>query len=161
MLLFANYACNSFPLEVRKGFCGMFQQSRSARRLRRRHRGRQVNQPFRVGRKPAHHLQSSQGILFSDRYVVMEACRDNPFPNHVVDVQEVIMELLGCQLGCLCYGRDYWPHGLRVSRSSTNGDELFFRISQRRQASAEHAPCIYVDCAVQPLRLRLKNDDAA
>ena len=73
----------------------MFQKSGLFGCLCGRHRGRQVDQPLWIRCKPAHDFKSGQRVLFPDRDIVMEASSHNPLTDHIVDIEQIVVDLLG------------------------------------------------------------------
>src|SRR5262249_49961144 len=94
VLLFAGDAGDSLIAVIAEGLRWMFEQFRMLARFRRRHRRWEVDQPLRIGGKAAHHLESSNRVLFANRDVAVQTCRDEALPQHVVDVEQVIELLL-------------------------------------------------------------------
>src|SRR6185503_6542807 len=94
VLLFANDARNALMPEVSKRLGRVFEQIRLATRLRWRHRWRQIDQPLRIGRKPAHHFESGNAVLFPDRYVPIKTRGNNALAGNVLDIKNVVVFLL-------------------------------------------------------------------
>ena len=131
----------------------MLEQAVPLRRLARRHRRRQVDQPLRIRREPAHHLEGSGGVLLSDCDVPVQPGRDEPLASHVVDVEEIIVGLLRAQPRC-CDRRQERANRIGVRLEGWHRDQLLLGPAQGRQPAAEHAAGVDVDGAIEPLRLR-------
>src|SRR2546429_7353252 len=106
VLLFAYDLGYTRVPEVPERLGGMFEQTRLLRRLRRRHRGRQVDQPLGVGGEAAEHLECRDPVLLTDRDRVVQPSRDQSLTGDVGDVQQVVMDLLRGQ---------WWLRGLRAN----------------------------------------------
>ena len=94
MLLFADHSGNALMPVVGEGFRRMLQKTRLPARFRRRHGRRQVNQPFRIGGKAAHHFQRGGGVLFPDRDGTTELGRDGALAQNIFNIKHVVMPLL-------------------------------------------------------------------
>ena len=138
---------------VRECFGRMLEQAVPLRRLAGRHRRRQVNQPLRICREAAHHLEGSGGVLLSNCDVPVQPGRDEPFASDIVNVEEIIVGLLRAQSRC-CGGRQERPNRIGVGLEGGHRHQFLLRPTQGGQPAAEHATGINVDRAVEPLRLR-------
>jgi hypothetical protein len=63
----------------------------------RRHGRGQVNQPFRIAGKPAHHLERRRGVLFTDRDVTVQPSMNDALSDNIFNIQQVIELLLHTQ----------------------------------------------------------------
>ena len=102
MFLLAYDLRHSLVTVIGEGFSGVFQESGFLRRFGRGHRGREINQPFGIGRKPAHDLQRGYGILLADRDVVVQAGRNDPLAQDILHVEQIVVLLLGTQRRSRC-----------------------------------------------------------
>ena len=59
-----------------------------------RHRGRQIDEPFWIYCKSAHHLQGCDRILFSNRDVAVQPRVNDPLADDILDVEQVIQLLM-------------------------------------------------------------------
>ena len=131
----------------------MLEQAVPFRRLAGRHRRRQINQPLRVCREAAHHLEGCGGVFLSNCDAAVQPGRDEPFASHIVNVEEVIIGLLRTQPRCRDY-RQERPNRIGVGLEGGHRHQFLLRPTQGRQPAAEHTTGIDVDRAVEPLRLR-------
>ena len=67
----------------------VLEQTRSRRGGHRAHRRRQIDQPPRVDREPAHHLQRGRGVLGANADALLVRSLDDPAAGHVGDVEDV------------------------------------------------------------------------
>ena len=152
MLFFANHPRNALTPKIRECFRGIFEQVHALRRSGRRHGRRQIDEPFRICREPAHHFQRRQSVLLANRHVVVQPGRYDPFSNHVLEIEQIIVLLLRSKLRLRgdrrCHQR---PDRLRVSAFRRDRDNLLLRITQRRQSASENTTVIDVDRPVQPV----------
>ena len=153
VLLFADDLRGTLAAVVGERLGGVFQQPRLAARLARRHRGRQVDQPLRVGGEPAHHLQGRRGVGLPDRDVAPQPGRDDPLAQHVVGVEHVVVSLLRRERRGLLFVGQEGPGRLAVGPRGRDRDELLLRVAQGGELAAEDAAGVDVDRAVEPLRL--------
>ena len=155
MLFFTNHARHALPTKICKRFCRVLQQPRPFCRFSWRHRGRQIDQPLGICRKPAHHFQRGQRVFLPHGHVVMQPRRDNSLSDHVINVEQIVLHLLRSERGHGFRRRgDNWFHGLRVHRTRCDGNHLLLRIPQGRQTPTEDAARIDVDRPIQPIGLR-------
>ena len=152
VLLFADDLRRTLAAEVGERLGGMFQQARLAARLARRHRGRQVDQPLRVGGEPAHHFQRRRGVLLPNRDVAPQPGRDDPLAEDVVGIEHVVVGLLGRELGSLLFLGQEGPGRFAVGLRGWDRDELLLRVAQGGELAAEDAAGVDVDRAVEPVR---------
>ena len=87
VLLLADHVRDAGAPVLRERLLGMLQEIRPARGRRRRHRRRQVDEPARIDREPAHDLQRGRGVLLADRDRPREPRPDDALAGDVVDVQ--------------------------------------------------------------------------
>ena len=138
---------------VRECFGRMLEQAIPLCRLAGRHRRRQVDQPLRICREAAHHLEGSGGVLLSNCDAPVQPGRDEPFASHIVYVEEIIIGLLRVQ--SRCWGcRQERPNGIGVGGEGCHRHQFLLRPAQGSQPAAEHATGIDIDRAVEPLGLR-------
>ena len=98
VLLLADDLRGALAAVVGERLGGMFQQARFAARLARRHGGRQVDQPLRVGGETAHHFQRRRGMGLPNRDVSPQPGRDDPLAQHVLGVENLVVGLLRREL---------------------------------------------------------------
>src|SRR5215467_7088166 len=155
VLFFAHHARNSLSAVVAEGFCGIFQESWLSGRLGGRHGWRQIDQPFRIRRKTTHDFQSGKRVFFTNCYIVMKPCRDDSLSNHIIDIEQVVMNLLRSEQrnGFYCRGKQ-WLDGLGICLTGRNRKQFSFRIPKRCQIPAKDTAGIDVDGSIQPIRLR-------
>ena len=94
MLLFAHNLGHANVPEVPERLSGVLEQTRLLGRLRRRHRGRQIDQPLRIRGESAEHLERGDPVLLADRDRVVQPSRDQPLAGNVGDVEQVVVDLL-------------------------------------------------------------------
>ena len=94
VLFFADDLRRTLAAVIGERLGGMFEQAWHGRRLAGRHRGRQIDQPFRVGGKAAHDLQRGRGVRLADRDVASQAGADDPLAEHVLCVEHFVVNLL-------------------------------------------------------------------
>ena len=131
---------------------GMLQEVRPAGRRGRRHRRRQVDDPPRVHREAAHHLQRSCRVLLADRHRARQPRLDDPLAGDVVDVEQQGWPGLVFAGGDLIR-REERLGRLVVDALGRDGHELPLGPAQCRELAAEHAARVDVDRVVQPLRI--------
>src|SRR5690349_13015739 len=89
VLLLANDSLDVFFAEIAECFCRMFEEVRLFACFRRRHRWRQIDEPFWVCRKAAHDLQRSNRVLFSNCQLAVKTSLDDALSNYVINIQQV------------------------------------------------------------------------
>ena len=120
-------------------------------RLGRRHRGRQVDQPLRIGGEAAHHFQRGDGVLFADRDVVVQPSGDDPLARSRLRYR-ARRRAACCAVSagaCSSAGKK-WLGRLVVSLLRRHGNEFLLGITQRGQLAAKDAAGVDVDRAIQP-----------
>ena len=132
----------------------MLEQAIARRRGDRAHGRRQVQQPARVDREPAHHLQGGRGVRVADAHPRQVRGLDDPGPGHVADVEDV-----GLAPGQDRAGTGGGYPGERLGRGvvDTGGRDRHrgpFGIIQGRETATEHAAGVHAQGVVQPLRGR-------
>ncbi len=135
----------------------MLQQARLARSGRRGHRRRQVDEPARVDREPAHHLERRECVLLPDSHgAAGEPGLHNALADDVVDVQ-----FGGVAAGAVGLGRcaddsatssrtAERPGRLVVHPARRNADQFALGVAEGGEAAAEHAAGVDANGAVDP-----------
>src|SRR5262249_58919500 len=95
-------------------------------------------------------LESRRSVLLSDRDAPVQPRLDETLTAHVVDVEQIVVRLLRAQRGASERYKERASR-FRVRGPRWHGDEFLLGPPQRCQASAEHAPTVDVDRAIQPL----------
>lgn len=143
MLLFADNGRNTLRLVEGERLVRVLQQVLVLAGLRGRHRRRQMDQPLRIPRKPAHHLQRWDGVLFPDRDLWLETRVDQSLACHICEVQDVVVLLLERTVRHRL-GRKERPRGFVVGSVRRDGDSLTLRIAKRRVVTTNDTACIDV-----------------
>ena len=118
-----------------------------------RHRGRQVDQPLRIRGKPAHDFKSRERVFLPDRHIVMQPSCDNTLSDHIIDIEQIVVNLLrGERRRGFCDRRERFDR-LCVGLTSCNRDEVLLRVEQCCQVAAEDTAGIDVNRAIQPIGL--------
>ena len=89
VLLLADHQVDAIRGVEPECLVGVLKQVGPAWRRARGHRRRQVEQPARIQREPAHHLQCTGGIFLADAHPALVACLDDAFAEDVGDVEEI------------------------------------------------------------------------
>ena len=150
---------------VGKCLARVLQQARLPAGFRGRHGRRQINQPLRIDREPAHHFQGGDRVFFSDRDVAVQPRADQPLAKDALDVQQIVLLLLRRQCRRAILFRQERAGRLVVGAGRGHRDQLPLRIAQGGQPSTEDAAGIDVDlwCTVHnnAVVLRWTNRDLA
>ena len=88
VLLLADHPADTGAAELGERLVGVLEQVGPLRGRRRRHRRRQVDQPARVDREAAHHLQRRGRVLLADADGARQPGLDDPLAGDVGDVEE-------------------------------------------------------------------------
>ena len=140
----------------------MLEQPRAAAGRHRRHRRRQVDQPLRGDREPAHHLQRGRRVLFRDRDPPAQPGLDPPPAEYVGDVEQAagLVRRSGRSGGRGPGGRAGLSRRAAVGHQRAgrlvvhapgrDGHQFPLRIAQRGQPAAEHAAGIDTDGVIDP-----------
>ncbi len=153
VLLFAHDLRHTARTIVRKRLGRVFEKAVLVARFARRHRGRQIDEPFWIGGEAAHYLQGRHGVFLADRHAGAQPGRDDPLAEHVLGVQQIVVNLLARQRRRLRLLGQERPNRLAVCPSGGHRHELPLRPAQCGQLTAEHAAGVDVRCAVEPFRL--------
>ena len=151
MLFLDDDRCHALGPVIGERLLGAFEPALHRARLRRRHRGRQVDQPARINRVPAHHLQRRRRVRLGHHDDAQVARLDRLAAEHVGDVELARMRLAG-------RGR---RNAQRADRLVIGGarwhiDQLHLRIAERGQLAAEHAAGVDAQRAVDPVGVHLR-----
>ncbi len=134
----------------------MLKQARLRRGRDRAHRGRQVDQPPRVDREPAHDLQRGGGVLRAHADAPVIRGVDHAGAEHVGDVEHLGLappdRVVAPGASGRFVGRER-PGRLVVHPRCGHGHGLPLRVAQRGQPAAEHATGVQAECVVQPLQV--------
>jgi hypothetical protein len=98
VLLLADDAVEVLVPVVGERLGGVFEELRQRRRLHRRHRRRQINEPARVGREPRHHLQRRGRVLLADHHPARELRLDRAAPGDVGEVEQIRIQDSGVRI---------------------------------------------------------------
>ena len=140
MLLFADNVVYTVPAVVSESLQRMLEPAVKLARLAGGHCGRQIYEPVRIGGKARHYLQSGS------RVVLVYAYRRHKRRIYI-ELSAVIayfQYIPGLFFRIVVYGL----YRLIVSFERVNTDIFSFRVSVRRQLSAENTACIYAAGAV-------------
>lgn len=97
VLLLAHYCRDAFLAVVAECFRRVLQQLWVLARRRRRDRGRQVDEPFRIDGKPADDLKCGDRVLLAHGHVPRQPGGDDPLAEDIIDVEQLVLALLGGQ----------------------------------------------------------------
>ncbi len=84
----------------------------------------------------------------------MQPSGNDPLSAHILRVEQIVVDLLRRKRLGLLSCRQEGASWFAVSRFRRDRNKLLFRVSQRRQSSAEDAAGVDVDSSVQPFGFR-------
>ena len=154
VLLLAHHLVDALgPVGVER-LVRVLEQIRAGGGRDRAHRRRQVQQPARVDREPAHHLERRGRVLLPDADPPLVARLDDPASGHVADVEHLGLAVSGLRRPRRGRVDRKRPGRLVVDPLGRDGDDLPLRVAQRGEPAAEHAPGVQAQGVVDPLRRR-------
>ena len=94
MLLLADHARDPLRAEVVEDFARVLQQVWQRARRARGHRRRQIHQPPRIDREPAHDFERRIAVLGPNRDQTLEPCSNELAPHQLGKLQHFVVPLL-------------------------------------------------------------------
>ncbi len=146
VLLFADQRLHALRRIVSKGFLGPLQPSVHRAGLGRRHGRRQMDQPARIDRVTAHHLQRRRPIILAHGDEAVIARLYHLLAEHIGNVE--LMRLALARIGRL-----ERADRLIIGTHCRHFDQIELGIAERRQLAAEHAAGVDADRPVDPIRV--------
>jgi len=95
VLFFQDDLLHALLLEIAEGLRRVLKATGAVAGFRGRHGGRQVDEPLGIEREPGHHLKGGPGVLLPDGDLLHQAGVDEPLPEHVIEIQKLVVFLLG------------------------------------------------------------------
>ena len=133
VFLFADDPGDTVGAVVGKRLGRIFEEPLLLARFAGRHRGGQVDEPLRVGRKAAHRFQGGHRVLFSDRDLGAEPRGDDPLAQHVLGIEQIVVEVLAGHRGFTRHFRQERSSRFAVGRAAAT--ETNSRSGHRRAVS--------------------------
>ncbi|RFC52732.1 MAG: hypothetical protein DVB22_000315 [Verrucomicrobia bacterium] len=90
-----DHAGDALVAVVGEGFRRVFQQAVAAAGGARRHGGREVDEPFRIGGEAAHDFEGGGGVFLADGDIAVPFRANDPLADDVLDIEHVVVLLLG------------------------------------------------------------------
>ena len=148
VLLLAHDLRHAAIAEIRKSFLRALQPSLARAGLRGRHGRRQIGEPLRRNRKPAHDLQRGGSIFLRHHHAASQFGVDPAPAANVLDVEKMVR--IGLGRDCIVRPAER-THRLAPNRFGRNIDQLLLRPAQRRQLAAEDAAGVDANGVVHPI----------